>query len=113
MEALTDEHPRHRSATGWEKLARACRRYLDAYADSPAADDVLGAVGNDLRIVAAREVTRARDLHLAEVEQDAQTGRFRGRCSCGVPLGSEWHQVSSVGVEWTNHLAALQGHDTP
>lgn len=106
---LMAERPRPR-VTGWEKLARACRRYLDACEDEPA-DDVLGAVGNDLRIISTREVSRARDLHLAEVERDAETGRFRGRCSCGVSLGAEWHQVSSVTVEWANHLAALAGEE--
>lgn len=40
----------------WEKLARACRRYLDAYNDEIADDTVLGSVGNDLRIIAIREV---------------------------------------------------------
>lgn len=105
---MTDDRSRRRGpATGWEKLARACRRYLDAYSDEPADDTALGSVGNDLRIVATREVSRARDLHLAEVERDTATGRFRGRCSCGVSLGSEWHHVSSVTTEWTNHLAAL------
>jgi hypothetical protein len=97
--------------SGWEKLARACRRYLDAYEDEFADDTSLGSAGNDLRIVSAREVSRARYLHLAEVERDAQTGRFRGRCSCGVSLGAEWHQVSSVTEEWTNHLAALAPPD--
>lgn len=104
---MTSEHSR-RPVTGWEKLARACRRYLDAYQDELADDTSLGSVGNDLRIVAAREVSKVRGLHLAEVERDAATGRFRGRCSCGVSLGSEWHQVSSVTIEWTNHLVALQ-----
>lgn len=97
--------------SGWEKLARACRRYLDAYEDEFADDTSLGSVGNDLRIVSAREVSRVRYLHLAEVERVAGTGRFRGRCSCGVSLGAEWHQVSSVTEEWTSHLAALAPPD--
>lgn len=103
------ERPR---VSGWERLARACRRYLDAYQDELADDTALGSVGNDLRIVVSREVSRARNLHLAEVERDAATGRFRGRCSCGVSLGSEWHQVSSVTVEWANHLAAVEDGET-
>lgn len=44
----------------WEKLARACRRYLDAYDDELADDTTLGSVGNDLRIIAIREVQPAR-----------------------------------------------------
>ena len=99
------------TVNGWEKLARACRRYLDAYQDELADDISLGSVGNDLRIISAREVSRARDLHLAMVERDIHTGRFCGRCSCGVPLGSEWHRVSSVTTEWANHLAALEGRE--
>lgn len=43
----------------WEKLARACRRYLDAYNDEIADDITLGSVGNDLRIIAIREVQAA------------------------------------------------------
>lgn len=96
------------TVTGWERLARACRRYLEAYDDSPTDDTCLGSVGNDLRIVSAREVSRAQNLHLAMIEHNEQSRRFGGRCSCGEPLGMEWYEARSVIAAWGKHLAATR-----
>jgi hypothetical protein len=46
------------TAPDWEKIARACRRYLDCHSDRTADDIALGSVTNDLRNVVEREIAK-------------------------------------------------------
>ncbi len=57
----------------WDKLARACRRYLDAFNDEIADDIALGSVGNDLKIVVTRELPSAATQTAEQAPQDELT----------------------------------------
>jgi len=103
----------------WEKLARACRRYLDAYNDELADDVTLGSVGNDLRIIAIREVlpdgeteqlreklriseaSAARRLNrisgaLSELLRGGQDARDVRRAAIGILQGQEDRRLARV-----------------